>query len=56
MITSTVDLVSEYPEDWHPVNAQEAQEYIAAHQDGSGDPDLLEECESFQGRPVHKPA
>jgi hypothetical protein len=39
--------VTAWPEGWHPVNAEEAQEYIAAHQNGGGDADLLEECESF---------
>jgi hypothetical protein len=39
--------VNEWPEDWHPVNAEEAQEYIEAHQNGEGDAELLVECASF---------
>jgi hypothetical protein len=39
--------VSAWPEDWHPVNAEEAQEYIEAHQNGGGDAELLIECSSF---------
>jgi len=44
--------MSEWPEGWHPVNAEEAQHYVDAHQDRGGDPELLEECESFLGRPA----
>jgi hypothetical protein len=36
-------------QDWHPVNAQEAQEYLDAHVDGAGDPEMIEECRSFLG-------
>jgi hypothetical protein len=39
--------MTEWPEGWHPVNAAEAQEYITAHEGGGGDPDLVEECQSF---------
>jgi hypothetical protein len=39
--------VNEWPVDWHPVNAEEAQEYIDAHQNGEGDAELLIECASF---------
>jgi hypothetical protein len=39
--------MTEWPEGWHPVNAAEAQEYIDAHEGGGGDPDLVEECQSF---------
>jgi hypothetical protein len=39
--------MSDWPADWHPVNADEAQEYIEAHRDGGGDPELVEECQSF---------
>ena len=44
---ATVPSVNEWPEGWHPVNAQEAREYIDAHQNGGGDAELLEECQSF---------
>jgi hypothetical protein len=44
---ATVPSVNEWPEGWHPVNAAEAQEYIDAHQQGGGDAELLEECQSF---------
>ncbi len=44
---ATVPGVNEWPDDWHPVNAQEAQDYIDAHQGGGGDAELLEECQSF---------
>ena len=46
-IGATVPDVNEWPEDWHPVNAEEAQEYIEAHQNGEGDAELLVECASF---------
>jgi hypothetical protein len=44
--------MTDWPKGWHPANAQEAQEYIDAHPDGSGDPELLEECERRVARPV----
>jgi len=44
---ATVSDMTEWPEGWHPVNAAEAKEYIDAHPNGEGDPDLIEECESF---------
>jgi hypothetical protein len=46
-IGATVPGVNAWPEDWHPVNAEEAQEYIEAHQNGGGDAELLIECASF---------
>jgi hypothetical protein len=36
--------MTDWPAEWRPVNPKEAQEYIDAHQDGSGDPELLNEC------------
>lgn len=45
--------MTNWPAEWHPVNLKEAQEYLEAHQDGSGDPELVEECESFLS-PQHK--
>ncbi len=48
---ATVPSVNEWPEDWHPVNAEEAKDYIDAHQNGGGDAELLEECASFL--PIH---
>jgi hypothetical protein len=51
--------VTDWPAEWRPVNPVEAQEYIGAHQDGSGDPELIEECESFldlhRQQPLHPP-
>ena len=44
--------MTEWPEGWHPKSAVEAQEYINAHQDGTGDPELLEECKSFVSHTV----
>jgi hypothetical protein len=46
-IGATVPGVNAWPKDWHPVNAEEAQEYIEAHQNGGGDAELLIECASF---------
>jgi hypothetical protein len=46
-IGATVPGVNAWPEDWHPVNAEEAQEYIEAHQNSGGDAELLIECASF---------
>jgi hypothetical protein len=36
--------MTDWPAEWRPVNPQEAQEYLDAHQDGSGDPETLQEC------------
>ena len=50
--------MTEWPEDWHPRGAAEAQEYVDAHEDGSGDPELLIECEALlepQRRPTQRP-
>jgi hypothetical protein len=47
--------MTDWPAEWRPVNPKEAQEYIAAHQDGSGDPELLEECESFLDLRLQQP-
>jgi hypothetical protein len=41
--------VTDWPAEWRPVNPVEAQEYLDAHQDGSGDPELIEECETLLG-------
>jgi hypothetical protein len=43
--------VTDWPAEWRPVNPVEAQEYIDAHQDGSGDPELIEECKALLGPP-----
>jgi hypothetical protein len=49
--------VTDWPAEWRPVNPEEAQKYLDAHQDGSGDPELLEECEALieQHRPRRPP-
>jgi len=44
---ATVSVMTEWPEGWHPVNAAEAKEYMDAHPGAEGDPELIEECESF---------
>jgi hypothetical protein len=49
----TVTPMTDWPAEWRPVNPDEAQQYMDAHQDGSGDPELIEECESFLG-PQHQ--
>jgi hypothetical protein len=36
--------MTDWPAQWRPVNPKEAQEYLNAHQDGTGDPALIEEC------------
>jgi hypothetical protein len=33
-----------WPPDWRPIDAEEAQEYLEVHWNGSGDPELIEEC------------
>ena len=37
--------MSKWPADWHPENAKEAQAFLDAHENGAGNPDLIEECE-----------
>jgi hypothetical protein len=44
---STVETMTDWPAEWRPVNPEEARKYLDAHQDGSGDPELIEECEFF---------
>jgi hypothetical protein len=55
----TVAAMTDWPTEWRPVNPREAQEYLDAHQDGSGDPELIEECQSFldlhRQQPLHPP-
>jgi hypothetical protein len=40
----TVGDMTDWPAEWRPVNPVEAQDYLDAHQNGSCDPELLEEC------------
>jgi hypothetical protein len=47
--------VTDWPAEWRPVNPKEAQKYLDAHQDGSGDPELIEECQSFLDLHRHQP-
>jgi hypothetical protein len=37
--------MSKWPANWHPENAKDAQSWLDAHENGAGDPDLIEECE-----------
>ena len=37
--------MSKWPADWHPEDAKDAQSWLDAHENGAGDPDLIEECE-----------
>jgi hypothetical protein len=37
--------MSKWPADWHPETVADAQKYLDAHENGAGDPDLIEECE-----------
>jgi hypothetical protein len=39
--------MTDWSAQWRPVNPDEAQTYLNAHADGSGDPELIEECQSF---------
>jgi hypothetical protein len=39
--------MTDWPAEWRPVNPDEAQKYLDAHQDGTGDPELIEECQSL---------
>ena len=43
----TVTTMTDWPAEWRPVNPDEAQKYLDAHQDGTGDPELIEECQSL---------
>jgi hypothetical protein len=43
----TVDLMTDWPAEWRPVNPKEAREYLDAHEGGSGDPELVEECQTL---------
>jgi hypothetical protein len=36
--------MTDWPAEWRPANPTVAQGYIDAHQDSSGDPELLNEC------------
>jgi hypothetical protein len=38
-------VMSKWPKNWRPESAKDAQAYLDAHQNGGGDPDLIEECE-----------
>ncbi|MGA2307501.1 MAG: hypothetical protein ABSH29_25435 [Acidimicrobiales bacterium] len=44
--------MTDWPAEWRPINPEEAQKYLDAHQDGSGDPELIEECQSFLEGPI----
>jgi len=51
--------MSKWPKDWHPETGKDAQAYLDAHENGAGDPDLLEECERLaeaSRRRPHPPA
>jgi hypothetical protein len=37
--------MGKWPKDWHPQTPDEARAYLDAHENGAGDPDLIEECE-----------
>jgi hypothetical protein len=47
--------VTDWPAEWRPVNPKEAQTYLDAHQDGSGDPEVIEECQLFLDLDRHQP-
>jgi hypothetical protein len=47
--------MTDWPAKWRPVNPEEAQTYLDAHQDGSGDPEVIEECEFFLSRDRQSP-
>jgi len=42
----TDSAMTDWPAQWRPVNPLEAQGYLDAHADGSGDLGLMEECQS----------
>ena len=37
--------MSKWPKDWRPEKVKDAQRYLDAHENGAGDPDLIDECE-----------
>jgi hypothetical protein len=39
--------MTDWPAAWRPVNPEEAQEYLDAHSDGSGEAEIIEECKFF---------
>jgi hypothetical protein len=43
----TVGRMTDWPAEWRPVNPKEAQQYLDAHEDGSGEPELIEECQTL---------
>ncbi len=43
--------MTDWPAEWRPVNAEEAKNYLEEHSDGSGDPELIEECQQLLERP-----
>lgn len=38
-------VMGKWPKDWRPETAKDAQTYLDAHENGAGDPDVIEECE-----------
>jgi hypothetical protein len=37
--------VSKWPKDWHPETEEDARRFLDAHENGAGDPDLIDECD-----------
>jgi hypothetical protein len=45
-------VMSKWPKGWVPETKKDAQRYLKAHENGAGDPDLLETCERMVERPA----
>jgi hypothetical protein len=44
--------MSKWPKGWVPETKKDAQRYLDAHENGAGDPDLIETCERMLERPA----